>query len=114
MGRYKAKQVDKNRLCKRYPFIRAPKRMVFQSTTVMALELGKIIFQNASVGTLVFEVPFDSTDYNVLAVPRDTTAEDSAQVNIYVDKANSSRFEVTVRSSAPFTGEVDVIAIRIG
>ena len=52
MGRYKAKQVDKNRLCKRYPFIRAPKRMVFQSTTVMALELGKIIFQNASIDFL--------------------------------------------------------------
>ena len=71
------------------------------------------MFQNASVGTLVFEVPFDSNDYNVVAVPKDTTADDSAQVNIYVDKAQSDRFQVTVQASAPFTGEVDVFAIRI-
>lgn len=113
MGRYKARLIDKNRFCKKYPFVRAPKRLVFQSSSDMALELGQITFNNATTGVLVFEVPFDDKDYTVVAVPRDTTSTDSAQVNVYVDNANSSRFQVKVDSSAPFTGIVDVLAVRI-
>ncbi len=113
MGRYKAKLVDKNRLCKRYPFIRAPKRLVYQGSSDMALELGTITFNNEYSGIFIFQVPFDNTDYNVVAIPKDTTSADSAQVNIYVDKANSDRFQVKVLASAPFTGEVDILAIRI-
>ena len=113
MGRYKAKLIDKNRYCKRYPYIRAPKRLTYQGSSDMALELGTIVFNNQSSGSFTFEIPFDDINYNVVAVPKDTTADDSAQVNIHVDKANSSRHQVTVLASAPFTGEVDIIAIRI-
>ena len=60
MGRYKAKLVDKNRLCKRYPFIRAPKRLVYQGSSDMALELGTITFNNEYSGIFIFQVPFDN------------------------------------------------------
>ncbi len=114
MGRYKARLIDKNRYCKRYPFVRAPKKLAYQGSSDMALELGTIVFNNQTSGVFTFEVPFTDSSYNVVAVPKDTTDSDSAQVNIYVDNSASSRFQVKVLASAPFTGEVDIIAIRIG
>ena len=113
MGRYKAKLIDKNRFSKKYPFVRAPKRLVYQGSSDMAIELGSLEFNNESEKTFIFEIPFTDTLYSVVAVPKDTTDTDSAQVSIYIDQANTSRFQVHVKASAPFTGKVDIIAIRI-
>lgn len=113
MGRYKGKSVDKNRLSKKYPYIRAPKRMTFIGDKDLSIELGTLLFQNEISKTLKFEVPFDDSEYNIMLVSRDIGTGQSASVNIYVDNQSSDRTKVTVSASAPFTGEVDVVAIRI-
>ena len=49
-----------------------------------------------------------------MLVPRDTGSGESANVNLYVDNSNSSAEKIRVVASAPFTGVVDVMAIKIG
>jgi len=50
-----------------------------------------------------------------MATPRDTggTGVD-AQVSLMVDSSTLDRSFVTIIASAKFTGEVDVLAIRVG
>jgi len=113
MSRFKARQRDKNRFTKKYPFVRAPKRFVLMTEGRINIELGRLIFNNESEKTLVFEVPFDNENYSIVAVPRNTTNDDSAQVSIFVDAATASASQVTVHASSNFTGEVDVVAIKV-
>ena len=113
MGRYKARIVDKNRFTKKYPFVRAPKRLAFLGTSDLALELGKLTFNNETSKTFTFEVPFEDSNYNIVAIPRDTTSADSAQVNIFIDRDGTDASKVKVDATAPFTGVVDIMAIRI-
>lgn len=114
MSRIKFRLVDKNRLVKRYPFVRAPKKMALQSdSTNVAIELGKLQFNNEDSKSFRFETKFDSANYNVVAVPRQSTTADSANVNIFVDGSASDSEQVTIGASAPFTGIVDIFAIEI-
>jgi len=113
MGRYKARVIDRNRFSKKYPFVRAPKRPAFLGTTDIALELGTLTFNNESSKDFYFEAKFDSTDYNIMLVARDTGTGESAAVNLYVDNALSDTDKVRVSASAAFTGQVDIVAIRI-
>jgi len=46
--------------------------------------------------------------------PRDTTSEDSANVALSVLSSLTDTSQVTVTSSAPFTGVVDVVVIKVG
>ena len=83
-------------------------------TNEMAIELGRLSFSNEAEKLFTFEEPFTDTNYAITVIPRDTTASDSAHVNIYIDNDRSNANQVMVVASAPFTGEVDIMAIRVG
>ena len=111
MGRFKFRLVDKNRMVKTYPFIRTPKRTALQSQTDAAIEIGQLMFNNEEKKTFIFQESFDNTNYAVVAVPRQSTTADSANVNIYVVNDETTKSQVTIGASAPFTGIVDLFAI---
>ena len=113
MARLKVRSKDKNRFSKKYPFVRAPERLVFEGDGGIQVELLTLSFSNESSKTGVYELPFEATDFRVLVSPRDSTNSDSANVALTVDDAVSDRTQVKVDASAPFTGLVDVIALRI-
>ena len=79
MARLKAKSIDRNRLAKKYPFVRAPKRMTFFGDNDIIIELLTVTFDNESTKTLNFSEPMTSTDYRVAFSPRDTSGSDSAK-----------------------------------
>ena len=115
MSRFKGRLRDRNRFTKKYPFVRAPKRMEMISVGEIAIELGRLEFNDESSKTLVFEAQFEDNGYTVVAVPRNTESSnsDSAQVSIYIDANTATSSQVTVHASSNFTGEVDVIAIKV-
>ena len=114
MSSLRAKIFDRNRYAKRYPLIRAPKRMTYRGDTELAIEVGSIYFDNASEGTLVFDFAFNDSGYQAIALARDSTGSESADVNLYIDSLNSNEKEIIIKSSAPFTGYVDILAVRVG
>lgn len=111
MGTLRAKIVDKNRLSKRYPLIRAPARFTYMGDSDMAIEVGSIYFDNAESGTLTFDAQFIDADYQVVAMTRSSNNE-TADVNVFV--SNKSQNSVTIQASSNFTGYVDVFAVRVG
>ena len=115
MSRIKFRLVDKNRLVKRYPFVRTPARLAMQSDGAksVAIEIGKLEFNNEDSKSFRFEKKFDSANYNIVAVPRQSTTIDSADVNVFIDNAQSDELQVTIGASAPFTGIVDIFAIQV-
>ena len=113
MARITGKLRDRNRFTKKYPFIRAPKREVLESTGTIVLEFLSLNFQNSDTASGNYEVPFSDTDFRVLLSPRDTTNEDSANVVVSLVAAGSNTETVTVQAPAPFIGVVDVIAIKV-
>ena len=112
MARITGKLRDRNRFTKKYPFVRAPKREVLESTGTIIMEFITLEFSNEDTKTGDYETPFTDLHFRVLLSPRDTTAEDSANVSLVVD-SSSSASTVRVNASAPFTGVVDVIAIKV-
>ena len=114
MARMKAKSIDRNRLAKKYPFVRAPKRMSFFGDNDIIIELLTVTFTNEASKTLSFSEPMPSTDYRVAFSPRNTSDSDSANVNLYVNDSGTDANQVAILASAPFTGVVDVIIIKVG
>jgi len=114
MARLNVRRKDKNRFTKKYPFLRAPSRYVLETSDALELELLTINFNNSSQETALFETPFDDTNYRVMISPRDTSALDSANVALSVLNSLTNTSQVTVTASAPFTGIVDVVIIRVG
>ena len=114
MARMKAKSIDRNRLAKKYPFVRAPKRMSFFGDNDIIIELLTVTFTNEARKVVTFSEPMPSTDYRVAFSPRDTSGSDSANINLYVDAASTDANQIQVLASAPFTGVVDIIIIKVG
>lgn len=114
MGSLRARLIDRNRYSKRYPLIRAPKRLSYLGDSNMSIEVGSITFTNAESGTLSFEIPFIDTSYQIIISARDSGDAGGADVNIWVDNATTTASLVTVKSSAAWTGVVDVFAVKIG
>jgi len=116
MGKIRGKIVDRNRYSKRYPFIRAPKRYTYLGDDYLAIELGTLTFDKETVKQFNFEAPFADTNYVVMATPRDTAGDavGSAQVSIMVDGSTLDRSFVRIIASDEFTGQVDVVAIKVG
>ena len=112
MGTLRGKLIDRNRYSKRYPLIRAPKRLSYLGDADLEIEVGTIYFDATDVGTLTYDAQFVDTSYQIAASVRDSGDEGGVDVNIYISaKAQNS---VTVRSSAVFTGYVDIFAVRVG
>ena len=113
MGRFKGKIIDRNRLVKRYPFARSPKRPTFLGDNSIVIELGKLSFVGEQEKEFFFEEEFPDINYNIMLVPRDTGTGESANVNLYVDNTRSTARKITVVASSVFTGDVDIMAVRI-
>ncbi len=114
MARLKARSIDRNRLSKKYPFVRAEKRMTFFGDSDIVIELVSITFNNESSKTKVFDEPFVDTAFRVLVSPRDTSVNNSANVALNINDDLTNTSQVTIESSAPFSGIVDVVILRIG
>ena len=111
MGSLRVRLIDANRYSKRYPLVRAPVRTTYMGTTQMSVEIGSIYFDNSESGTLVFDVPFSDSSYQVAAIARSNGTE-TADVNVYITDKNQN--SVTVNASSNFTGYVDIFAVRAG
>ena len=114
MGSLRARLIDRNRYAKRYPLIRAPKRLTYIGDQNLAIEVGSIYFDNVDSGTLTFEIPFADTSHQIVATARDSGDDGGADVNIWIDGSASSSAAVVVKSSAIWTGYVDIFAVKIG
>jgi len=114
MGRLKGKSFDRNRMAKKYPFVKAEPRSTFVGDQDLIMEMGTVKFNNESEKYFVFEIPFKDDSYNIMLVVRDTGSGESAHVNIYVDNTNSDTEKIKIISSAKFTGLVDVVAVKVG
>lgn len=113
MARLKVRSRDRNRFTKKYPFIRAPQRLVLETDGAIQVELLTLSFSNESTKTGTYEIPFVDSSFRVLLSARDSTNLDSANVALAIDDAISDRSQVKVDASAPFTGLVDVIALKV-
>ena len=114
MAYVKGRLFDRNRYGKKYPIVRAPKKLTFMGETDLQIEVLTIDFENESEKDGFFEVPYEDTSFRILVSPRDTVDTDSAQVSLAVNHTQTDVNKVRVEASAPFTGKVDVIVLRIG
>jgi hypothetical protein len=113
MARIKSRTIDRNRFCKKYPFVKGRKRLTFQGDKDMSIEVMSVSFSNEHEKTVAFEVSFPDGSYRIALSPRDNTASDSANVVLSVEDNISNKDQIKILASAPFTGIVDVIAIRV-
>lgn len=113
MPRLKVRSRDRNRFTKKYPFVRAPERLTFEGNGGIIVELLTLTFTNESTKTGIYETPFEDADFRVLISARDTSNSDSANVALSIDNTVSDLSQVKVNASAPFTGVVDVIALKV-
>ena len=114
MGSLRARLIDRNRWSKRYPFVRAPKRLSYIGDENLAIEVGSIYFEGTDTGTLNFEASFTDTNYQIVAQARAGNDAGGANVIIYIDGILTDQDKVVVKSSAPFTGYVDILAVKVG
>ena len=112
MASLRARLIDRNRYSKRYPLIRAPKRLTYEGDEDLALEVGSVYFDNTDIGTFKFEIPLPA-GYFVQAMARESGGE-SADVNLYLKLGEATASQVSIRASAPFTGYVDILVIKVG
>lgn len=114
MAKMKGRLFDRNRLSKKYPYVRAPKRNVYVGDKNLEMEILQVNFVNESSKEIKFEFPFTNSEYQVALTPRQTAGDaDSASVNLTVDPNGRSATGFTIRASAPFTGKVDVMVVKI-
>ena len=115
MAKTRGRLFDRNRLVKRYPYVRAPKRNVFVGDKNVEIETIRVSFNGEITKNVVFEKPFKSNDYRVSLTARQTVAEsvDSAMVSLAIESASISTTGFTINASSAFTGEVDVLVIRL-
>ncbi len=113
MARIAGRSRDRNRFSKKYPFVRAPQKITVETVGTLEIELLTLQFQNESSKTAAFQESFSDTSYRALISPRDTSSSDSANVSLSIDDNTTDQYQITVNASAPFTGIVDVIAIKV-
>ena len=76
----------------------------------MVIETGEITMTGASTGTYSFTQTFSSAPV-ITAITYDSTAADTANVNVYVSSVSTS--SVTLKTSSPMTGKIQFHAILI-
>ena len=115
MAKMKGRLVDRNRLVKKYSYVRAPKRLTYLGDRDMELEAVQVSFDNESEKQVNFEFPFSDENYQVSLTSRQTASEsdDSAAVTLSVEADSRTATGFTINASAPFTGEVDVLVVKI-
>jgi len=114
MGKLRGRIIDRNRYAKRYPFIKGPKRYTYLGDGDLIIELGTLTFTDESEKTFTFERKFSDTEFTVMAMPRDTGGSNNASVALMVDGSTITQSFVKILASHKFTGQVDVLAIKVG
>ena len=109
----KGRLFDRNRLAKRYPYVRAPKRDAYIGDKDLEMEAMRVTFNNESSKEVTFEHPFRDGNYTVALSPRQTTTSgvDSAAVNLFVETDSITATGFSIGATSPFTGEVDVMVV---
>ncbi len=113
MSKIKARTIDRNRFNKKYPLVRTPKRLSFVGDSDLQIEILTVNFSNEDSKEVNFESEYPDTDFRILLSPRDTTSSDSAQVTLAIDSSQTNTAKAKIEASAPFTGIVDVVVIRV-
>ena len=113
MAKMKGRLFDRNRLAKKYSYVRAPKKHVYVGDKDLHIEVIQAKFNNEQRKTVKFEHSYLDSNYTVALTPRQTASEtvDSAAVNLYV--LSKSANSLVIGATAPFTGEVAVMVIKI-
>ena len=99
---------DNNRFRKIYRYIRRKPNESGGDANVI-VESTKIIFTNVDNREHTFTKSFTSAPF-VTATAFDSQGNESANVNVFITAVSTTA--VTVRTSAPFTGEVHIHAIQ--
>jgi hypothetical protein len=110
MAGTKTKKRNLNRFKVTYPYIRRRPRYKYITDDEMTLEVGEIVFSNASTGTFVFTQTFTSAP-TITSVAFDSESNNTADVNIFISSV--STISVTIQSSQAFTGKVHFHAILV-
>ena len=105
------KKKDRNRYRKVYPYIRKSPVYELCSDKETEIEVGEVIFSNSSSESFSFSSKFKTVP-TITAISYDSESNGSADINVYINSV--TRYAVTFRTSAPFTGKVQFHAIRIG
>ncbi len=115
MARMKGRLFDRSRYVKKYSYVRAPKNLSYIGDKNLEMEAIRVSFNNESSKEVKFELPFNGIDYNVSLTTRQTASEseDSASVSLSIDPNGRDESGFTIRASAPFTGQVDVLVVRM-
>tara|TARA_B100000214_G_C23460130_1_gene397980 strand:+ start:147 stop:488 length:342 start_codon:yes stop_codon:yes gene_type:complete len=111
MGSTKLKLRDLNRYRKIYPYLRKEPSLSYTSDKELQIESGKVTFTNQSSKTYTFTQVFSSAP-TVTAISVDSHSNNQADVNVFVNSI--SKTQVTLETSANFSGEVHFQAIMIG
>ena len=105
MASTKTRSRDKNRFRKNYPAIR--RRPVYELATnkETIIEVASLVFDNASSVIYTFEQVFPS-------VPVVSATSKDASVNVFISEVTT--LTVTVRTSDPLQGTVELHALYVG
>ena len=98
---------DNNRYRKIYRYIRRKPSMSEDANVIV--ESTTISFENTDTGSHNFTKLFTSAPY-VTATAFDSEGNQSANVNVFITAVTTSA--VTIKTSAPFTGQVHIQAIQ--
>jgi len=111
MAATKFKKRNLNRFRKVYPYIRREPRYELVSTTEALIEIAAVPFTNQDAVIYVFNEFFPAAP-TITAVAVDSSDTSTADVNVYVSGISST--QVTLETSAKFTGTVHLHAIFLG
>ena len=92
-----------NRFKMTYPYIRRRPRYEWVSDKEVTIEVGELVFTDASTGTYAFEESFASAPI-ITSISYDSESNDIADVNVFVSSV--SVINVTFQTSQAFTGKI--------
>jgi len=102
---YTFSKKNKNRHKKIYNYIRRKPVFEYCSTGDFKLIVGSLTYSNSSSETYIFPTTVSYSNIPVItAVSYDSLSNSSADVNVFVTSITTT--EVTLETSAPFSGEV--------
>lgn len=114
MQRLSSKTIDRNRFNKKYPFVRAPKRLTYVGQGDLNMEYGTIYFDGGTEGYHNFQVPFPGNDYNITISAVAPVGETLPEgLTFQVDSARSNSETLWITSNMPFEGMVNFLAVKI-
>lgn len=103
------KKRDLNRFTKIYPYARFEKREISIVSETFKLETGIIEFSNESGPKNYNFIELFSTTPAISAISVETTG--NSNVNVYVSSISTT--QISIESSAPFTGQVTFTAVQV-